>query len=158
MRLVARPAMAEPITSRVLCSLPFWVCDKMPSTPPAAIAAVRTRLPLSPPQPPGSLRARTASPTPARRAALRASAACCLPRLLPLLPPRDEDDDERRRLLLRPPRSRDLDREESFLPERAPITPPRPTPSRTFSVVDLRRSLFFGGGDRLRDESSEYDE
>lgn len=160
MRLVARPATAEPMTSRVPWS-PERLCERIPSTPPADTAAVSTRLPFSPPHPPGSLRARTASTTPARSAALRASA----PRSLPVFFPSDrerEEDDERSRWRLRAllsrsrDRERDLDLSLSFspaLPRNAPATPPRPSDLRTSSVVDLRRSFsFFGGGDRLREE------
>lgn len=69
-RFVARPASVDSRIWRLECLSGFR--STMPSVPPAASAAVRTRFPLAPDHSPGSLRARNASIAPAARAALTA--------------------------------------------------------------------------------------
>lgn len=145
---VAIPATAAPIVSRNLCFSGSLSRLMKPSTPPAVRAAVRTRLPFSPFQPPSSCLARKAAPAPARTAAFKACWSCsflC-----------SEPDLSRPLLLLaRPSRSRELDRD-LLLPVSLATRPPRPSAARASSGMDFLRSRF--GARlllRLREESSE---
>ena len=80
---MARPAMADSMKCRLSYDFPpeeLW--PNSPSTPPAPRAAVMTRLPFAPAQPPGSRRAWYASAAPAVTAAARELASPFLERLL----------------------------------------------------------------------------
>ncbi len=69
-RLPARPPTTASRMWRLLLCSGSW--SAAASIPPAPIAAVRIRFPLSPPQPPGSFLTRKASVAPASSAALAA--------------------------------------------------------------------------------------